>query len=293
MKNFPSYLRAPLIFFTGAGLLEYFVDSGKVPAFLKNPAVFVALLLLVLTIVVFEASRSALQNANAKVVTAEDKANYMAFAADNKKGNSSSSTSSWLGSLTKAKRIEDEEEIVLTHNYDGIRELDNVLPPWWVYLFYASIIFAIIYAVRFGMNDLNQIEEYNTEVAVAKAEFEEWKKTAPDYVDVSSVVALTETSDLNAGKETFLQNCAVCHKPDGGGSIGPNLTDDKWILGGGVKNIFKTISKGGRPNKGMEAWAKKGLKAQQIQQVSSYILSLQGTNPSGAKAAEGEVWKGE
>jgi len=291
MKNFPSYLRAPLIFFAGAGVLEFFVDSGKIPAFLQNPIVFAALLVLVLAIVVFEASYSALQSAKAKVVTEADKAKYMAFSAD--KENASSSSSSWLSGLTKAKRIEDEEEIVLTHNYDGIRELDNVLPPWWVYLFYATIVFAIIYAVRFQMNDLNQIEEYNTEVVEAKAAFEEWKKTAKDYVDVSSVALLTDKADLEAGKATFLQNCAVCHKPDGGGNIGPNLTDDKWILGGGVKNVFKTISKGGRPNKGMEAWAKKGLKAQQIQQVASYILSLQGTNPAGAKAAEGEVWKGE
>jgi len=289
MKNFLSYLRAPLIFLAGAGLLEYFVDSGKIPAFLKNPLVFVALILLLLTIAVFEASTKALEAIKVKEVTEADKAKYAALSANN----DNFSAPSWLSGLTKAKRIEDEEEIVLNHNYDGIRELDNVLPPWWVYLFYATIIFAIIYGVRFMMNDINQVEEYNTEVVEAKAAFEEWKKTAKDYVDVSSVTLLTDKADLEAGKATFLKNCAVCHKPDAGGNIGPNLTDKYWLLGGGVKNIFTTISKGGRPNKGMEAWAKKGLKPQQIQQLASYIISLQGSNPAGAKKPQGEIWKGE
>ncbi len=289
MKNyFPSYIRVPLIFFGVAGLLEYVIDSGDMPAFVKHPEVLGVLLLLLFVLIAFEVSYAAIGSLLHKVLPEDEKAKLEAA-----KDEQPVWVQNLLKKLTRSKKIEQEQDIVLTHNYDGIRELDNVLPPWWVYLFYASIVFAIIYAVRFSMNDLNQIEEYNTEVVEAKAAFEEWKKTAKDYVDVSSVTVLTEKADLVAGKQVYTQNCAVCHKADGGGSIGPNLTDDKWILGGGVKNVFTTISKGGRPNKGMEAWAKKGLKAQQIQQVASYILSLQGTNPAGGKAPEGEVWKGE
>ena len=82
----------------------------------------------------------------------------------------------------------------------------------------------------------------------------------------------------------------MCHKADGGGAIGPNLTDANWINGGGIKNLFKTISEGGRPGKGMVAW-KESLKPTEIQKVASYVLSLQGTKPAGGKAFEGDVWK--
>ena len=90
-------------------------------------------------------------------------------------------------------------------------------------------------------------------------------------------------------KKVFESNCVACHKPDGGGSIGPNLTDENWILGGGIKNVFTTITEGGRDGKGMVAW-KGTLKPSEIQQVASYVLSLKGTNPTDAKAPEGDVW---
>jgi cytochrome c oxidase cbb3-type subunit 3 len=194
---------------------------------------------------------------------------------------------------TKAKAIESEEEIVLDHNYDGIKELDNSLPPWWVYMFYITIIFAVVYLVRFHVLDGdNQEMEYNKAVAEAKAELEKYKETATDLVDITTVTLLTEEKDLNKGKAIYNLNCAACHKADGGGSIGPNLTDEYWILGGGIKNVFKTVSEGGRDGKGMVAW-NKTLKPIDIQKVSSYILSLQGTNPPNSKKAEGEVWKEE
>ena len=283
-------LRSILIFFIGAGVLEYFVDSGEPPAFLKYPLVLLALFVLLLAIVVLNVSLKAFKAIDDKVVTAEEKLKYEAIKAEK----AHLIPESIWSKLTKTRTLEDEDEIVLNHNYDGIRELDNVLPPWWVYLFYMTIVFALVYLIRFEiLNEYNQEEEYIASVELAKTEFEAWKKTAKDYVDVSSVTVLTDISDLEAGKAIFIQNCAVCHKPDAGGSIGPNLTDDKWILGGGVKNIFKTISKGGRPDKGMEAWGKKGLKALDIQQLSSYILSLQGTNPPNAKKEEGEIWEKE
>jgi len=101
---------------------------------------------------------------------------------------------------------------------------------------------------------------------------------------------LTDAADLAAGKEIFTTNCVACHRADAGGQIGPNLTDDKWILGGGIKNVFHTITNGGRDGKGMIAWSKSGLKPKDIQLVASYVLSLQGSNPKDPKAPEGEVW---
>tara|TARA_R110002167_G_scaffold87547_2_gene236508 strand:- start:11620 stop:11964 length:345 start_codon:yes stop_codon:yes gene_type:complete len=109
---------------------------------------------------------------------------------------------------------------------------------------------------------------------------------------MNSVTLLTDEADLNSGKAMFMQNCVACHMADGGGGIGPNLTDNHWILGGGIKNVFKTIAEGGRDGKGMIAW-KQSFKPLEIAQVASYILSLQGTTPANPKAPEGDVWVDE
>lgn len=192
--------------------------------------------------------------------------------------------------LVDRKPIEEEDEIILDHNYDGIRELDNKLPPWWLYSFYGTIIFAGIYLARYHIFDgASQEEEYRMEMAEAQAQIEEYKKTAPDLIDASTVELLTGQEDVDAGKSLYVTNCAACHKVDAGGGIGPNLTDDYWILGGGIKNVFNTISEGGRSGKGMIAW-KTDLTPRQMAQVASYIISLHGVTPQEAKEPEGELW---
>ncbi len=206
----------------------------------------------------------------------------------------SEATNAWLQKLikswTKVKPIEQEQEIILDHNYDGIRELDNSLPPWWVYMFYATIVFAVVYLIRFEVLDGdNQVAEYENAVAEARMEIDTYKSTAKDLITAENVTLLTESKDLKRGKAVFNLNCASCHLSDGGGAIGPNLTDEFWFLGGGVKNVFITISNGGRDGKGMIAW-NKTLKAADIAKVSSYVISLQGTTPTKAKLAQGEKW---
>lgn len=103
---------------------------------------------------------------------------------------------------------------------------------------------------------------------------------------------MSDASDLSAGKAVFESMCIACHMADGGGGIGPNLTDKHWILGGDIKSVFKTVSEGGRSGKGMIAW-KSQLKPIEIAQVSSYVLSLQGTTPANPKAPEGDIWESE
>ena len=185
---------------------------------------------------------------------------------------------------------------MLDHDYDGIKELDNVLPPWWLYGFYITIVISGIYYYNVFTNPekYNQAEEFAIEVAEGKAAVEAYKEANPQLFDDSNIVALTDDASIAKGKELFAsKTCTACHLVDLGGSIGPNLTDNKWVLGGGVKNIYNTISKGGRPGKGMIAWESTISRDERIL-LASYIISMQGSTPATPKAAEGDiVWPEE
>lgn len=188
---------------------------------------------------------------------------------------------------------EREGEITLDHNYDGIRELDNHLPPWWVNMFILTVIWAVGYMwfYHWGGNGQNQAEEYNTEVAAAKKAISVALAGKANAVDESNVTALTDPSALSEGEMTFKTVCAACHGQKGEGLVGPNFTDEYWIHGGGIKNVFKTI-KYGVPEKGMIAWSSQ-LKPVDMQKVASYILTLKGTNPPNPKAPQGTIWTEE
>ena len=188
--------------------------------------------------------------------------------------------------------VEKEETIVMEHSYDGIRELDNHLPPWWKWLFYGSIVWGVVYLVAYHVTDSLplQTEEYNTEVAQAEEQVRKLKAANPGTViDENTVVLATDATALAEGKETFTNICASCHRMDGGGDIGPNLTDQYWKHGGSIQDVFKTV-KNGVPNTNMVAWGG-ALSPEKMQNVSSYVLSLQGTNPPNAKAPEGDLYK--
>jgi len=294
MRNLiPSWVRVLVIFFLLFIGIEYFVASGDRPAFLENPMILLFLILVLFILIAIEGIVAAMENILFNGLDEAAKERYL----EKKNKVPEYKLINWIKKtyikLLGSKPIEEEGEIILDHEYDGIRELDNNLPPWWVYSFYISIVFAVVYVFKYHVfNGDNQFDELEIEYAEAKEAYEEYLKTAKDLVDYKSVVLLTEASDINAGKAIFTANCVACHRADGGGGIGPNLTDKHWILGGGINNIFKTISKGGRSGKGMEPWSKKGLKPSQIAQVSSYVLSFQGTTPAaGAKPAEGEIWE--
>jgi cytochrome c oxidase cbb3-type subunit 3 len=291
MKNlFPSYVRVPVVFFIVFGLVEYFVDSGDEPAFLKYPVIMLFLLLVLLILIAIEAIVGSLENVMIQSLDAEAKERFLE---SRKKTPEIVWFKKMYKKLTGSKPIEKEGEIILDHNYDGIRELDNSLPPWWIYGFYATIVFAVIYLFRYHVLDAeNQFEELETEYAEAKMAIEEYKRTAKDLVDINTVELLTDAADLNNGKKIYETNCIACHMADGGGGIGPNLTDPYWILGGGIKNVFKTVSEGGRDGKGMISW-KQSLKPAEMAQVSSYLLQFQGTTPAKPKAAEGDLWVDE
>lgn len=292
MRNLvPSWIRVPVAFFIIFGAVEYFIDSGDKPAFVEYPAVLLFLLLVLLILIAIEAIVGALENVMLHKLDDEAKARFLAEKEN--KYSLAKLKKFYNEKLWTLRPLEEEGEIILDHNYDGIKELDNNLPPWWLYGFYASIIFGAIYLVRYHIFDgPTQIDELETELADARTAIEAYKKTAKNLVDVNTVTQLTEAGDLASGKTIFETNCVACHMADGGGGIGPNLTDEYWVLGGDIKSIFKTVSEGGRSGKGMIAW-KQQLKPLEMAQVSSYVLTFQGTTPANPKAAEGDIWVDE
>jgi len=289
MRTGASYLRVIGFIVIAFFLLEITVDSGQEWAIIKYPIILGVLAMLLVFAIAIEIVSETLKTILFRGLSEESQKRFLAAEAI-KKENSFSWIKKAYKNLLGSKPMEAEGEIVLDHNYDGIKELDNTLPPWWVYMFYATIVFAVVYLVRYEVfGDTNQAEEYEIAVAEAEAEIAEYKRTAKGLVDVNTVVLLTDASDLSAGKATFTANCIACHKADGGGGIGPNLTDAHWILGGGIKNVFNTISEGGRDGKGMVSW-KSDLNPLERAQVASYVLSFQGTIPAEPKAAEGDIW---
>ena len=197
----------------------------------------------------------------------------------------------WWDKLNSFKPMEQEANIDLGHNYDGIRELDNRLPPWWLYGFYVTIIIGAVYLWRYHVSETAPLSKQEFEIAMKKADEEKaaYLAKAANNVDENTVALIKEPSALDAGKTAFVQMCAACHGKAGEGGVGPNLTDEYWIHGGSVKDIFKTI-KYGWPEKGMKAW-QEDFSPVQIAQITSFIKSLHGTNPPNGKEKQGELYK--
>ncbi|MDL5048878.1 cbb3-type cytochrome c oxidase N-terminal domain-containing protein [Oscillatoria amoena NRMC-F 0135] len=190
--------------------------------------------------------------------------------------------------------IEKEPEIMLAHNYDGIKELDNHLPPWWTWLFYGTIVWGAVYLVVYHVTNSLPLmdEEYQNEVSVAQEQKAKLLAAQPALaIDENTLVYEHDEQIIKNGRQVYVVNCASCHMPDGQGSIGPNLTDEYWLHGGSVKDIFKVI-KDGVQEKGMIPWGPV-LSPQQIRDVTFYIKSIKGTNPPNPKAPQGELFKDE
>ncbi len=180
-----------------------------------------------------------------------------------------------------------ETDKLLDHNYDGIEEYDNPLPSWWVILFIITIIYSAIYLFAFHIAGFapNQFEEMATEYKVAEERIAAAVAAGDIQVSVPEE-PLTDEASLVAGQNIFIDKCAQCHLMNGGGSVGPNLTDNYWINGGSYADIVKTVLNG-VPEKGMLAW--QGLMStEEIHQVTSYLMTMKGTNVTGGKEPQGE-----
>ncbi len=192
--------------------------------------------------------------------------------------------------FTRAIPVEKEADVLLDHDYDGIRELDNALPPWWKYGFYITIAIAFIYLLNFHVLGIgkNPDQEYATEMENARIEKEIYESKNKDKVDENNV-PMADADGIKAGMEMFEANCVACHLKGGAGNVGPNLTDDYWLHKGSLNDIYKTI-KNGYPDKGMQSWTSK-FNDKEISLLASYVKSLRGTNPPAAKAAQGDLYE--
>lgn len=190
------------------------------------------------------------------------------------------------------KPVESDSDVMLDHEYDGIRELDNDLPPWWKYGFYMTIISAVVYLIGFHLTGSFKLseEEYLAEIETAEIAIAEYKANQAINIDESNAAFLDDDSKIAEGKILFEKTCATCHLASGGGQIGPNLTDEYWLYGNKPGDLFRTVSDG--TSKGMSPW-KSTYNPVQIQNIISYVRTLQGTKPENAKKPEGELMKYE
>jgi len=201
----------------------------------------------------------------------------------------------WWDKINNFKPLSEESNIDTGHDYDGILELDNITPPWFITGFVLTILFAIVYFYRYhiGKTAPLQIEEYNIEMARAEKARTKPGAEKTETIDENNVTLLTG-ADIEAGKKLYLNSCAACHGTSGGsmpGGVGPNLADEYWIHGGKLEDIYKSI-KYGWPDKGMISW-QNNFSPKQIAQISSFIKSIQGSRPPGAKEPQGELFKDE
>jgi cytochrome c oxidase cbb3-type subunit 3 len=204
--------------------------------------------------------------------------------------------SSWLDRLidkyNSSVPVEREKDVMFDHNYDGIQELDNSLPPWWLYGFYFTILFSLVYLINYhaGGSGKSSAEEYNEEIKIAALQKMNNTNVGAAVIDEKTVQYKSDAASLAAGKKIYAANCETCHGTKGEGLAGPNLTDAYWIHGGGIQNIFKTIHDG-VPGKAMVKWAGI-LKPNEIELVASYVWSLQ-ANPVKGREPEGQLYKPE
>jgi len=194
--------------------------------------------------------------------------------------------------LNASVPVAQEKDIDLGHNFDGIRELDNHLPPWWKWMFVGTVIWGVIYLFVYHLSNSLPLSEreYENELADAAEQVRILRASQPAaIIDENSLTFTRDQGIISKGKVIFTGNCVACHRADGGGNtIGPNLTDNYWLHGGEIKNVFGTI-KSGVVEKGMPAWGK-AMSPQDVRDVTFYVMSLQGSNPKEGKAPQGNLF---
>ena len=189
--------------------------------------------------------------------------------------------------LLSLRPLAEEKDLEMDHSYDGIVELDNPPPAWFMWLFYVTIVFGAVYLLNYHVFKLGKLqeEEYVVEMKQAAVQQKIFLAKSANRVDENSVKLTADAGVLSAGSAIFKQHCVACHGEKGQGIVGPNLTDEFWIHGNKISDVFRTI-KYGVPDKGMISWEKQ-LTPKQMADVSNYIKSLKDTHPANPKAPQG------
>lgn len=263
---------------TGLQVSESFFGSGNIHTDVLIIALIVVMLALLSSAIVVHRAFKALIKLTMPDLAAEEEA---------KRAKKTDWQALW-NKLLSLRPLEEEKDIEIDHEYDGIKELNNPIPAWFNALFYSTMAFGIVYLMVYHVFNwgLSQDQEYNREVVLAEKAKQEYLAQAANLIDETSIT-LDETGSLAAsGKAVFAANCVACHGNAGEGGIGPNLTDDFWLHGSDIKDVFKVV-KYGVPAKGMVPW-EQTLTPGQIAEVANYVLSLRGSNPPNAKAPQGE-----
>jgi len=184
---------------------------------------------------------------------------------------------------------QNNESLISEHSYDGIQELNNDMPAWWKWLFVLSVVFAVVYMVRllvFRADDLMQSKEFQAEMAAA-----DLKQADRNIGQLAfEMVLLEDGSSLAEGKETWNKICAVCHLADGGGLVGPNMTDHYWIHGNKLEDLWRVVEDGVL-EKGMISYKDQLTKQQRLEVISFILVDLVGSTPASPKAPEGELYE--
>jgi len=179
-----------------------------------------------------------------------------------------------------------EQKLLLEEDFDGIKELDNAIPAWFNWFFGITMVIALLYFPVYHVWEIADLQEveYEKEMQIAEVQKEEYLKKVANSINENNVQLVKEAKLLEKGQDLYKSNCANCHGQKGEGLVGPNLTDEYWLYGSSINSVFKTIKYG--TNKGMPNWQKQ-LNPLQIQQVASFIHTLQGSNPPNAKEPQG------
>ncbi|MCJ8208964.1 c-type cytochrome [Mucilaginibacter sp. RS28] len=283
MKIIKPILLSALVL-TGQPLLADDLISGEVKNYIGyGVIVFMLLVVLVAMLVLLRAFKVLTKVLLGPAAYAELQAEEAAQKAGKAKPKVST-----VEKLLSLKPLEEEQSLIMEHEYDGIQELNNPTPAWFMGLFYVTIVFAVCYIFIYHVFGIGQLQyaEYKTEMAVAAKEKEAFLAKSANKVDENTVKLEADAATIAAGQSIFKQSCVPCHGDHAQGVVGPNLTDEYWLHGGSIKDVFKTI-KYGVTAKGMPTWEKQ-LSPKQIADVANYVESLRGSHPANPKEPQGE-----
>jgi cytochrome c oxidase cbb3-type subunit 3 len=187
--------------------------------------------------------------------------------------------------------FDDEKEVLLDHDYDGIRELNHPLPSWWLTIFYLTMIFAAFYYTYYTFfNAPTLVEEYEQEMSEVIAAKEAWLKENGGFNLEKYNSFVTTKKGKKLGKKIYKRKCRACHGIDGGGGVGPNLADKYWLNGkGSIEDVYKVINEG-VVDKGMQAWGET-LNEDKLLVFKKFVMYFKGTTPTNPKEPQGELYE--